>query len=96
MGRNETLAILGAHREELRRRGVRSLAVFGSVARDEARPDSDVDVLVEVERPMGLIGFITLQAYLEEILGREVDLGTPESLKPAIRDRVLREAVRVA
>jgi predicted nucleotidyltransferase len=95
MRRDETLAILGAHQEELRRRGVRSLALFGSVARDEARPNSDVDVLVEIERPMGLIGFIGIQEYLEQILGCDVDLGTPESLKPAIRDRVLQEAVRV-
>ncbi len=96
MRRDETLAILAAHREELRRRGVRSLAVFGSVARDEARPDSDVDVLVELERPMGLLGFIDIQLYLEGILGCTVDLGTPDTLKPAIRERVLHEAVRVA
>lgn len=96
MQRDETLAILGAHRDELRSRGVKSLAIFGSVARDEARPDSDVDVLVEIERPMGLFGFLGIQEYLEQILGCEVDLGTPESLKPAVRDRVLQEAVRVA
>jgi uncharacterized protein len=96
MRRDEALAILETHREELRRRGVKSLAVFGSVARDEARPDSDVDLLLELERPMGLLGFVGIQEYLEQILGCKVDLGTPDSLKPAIRDRVLQEAIRVA
>ncbi len=96
MRRDEALAILAAHREELRQRGVRSLALFGSVARDEAGPASDVDLLVELERPMGLLGFFAIQEYLEQILGCKVDLGTPDSLRPAVRDRVLNEAVRVA
>lgn len=96
MRRDEVITILTAHREELRRLGVKSLAVFGSVARDEARPDSDVDILVELDRPMGLFGFLDIEAYLEQILGAKVDLGTPDSLKPTIRATVLGEAVRVA
>ena len=96
MRRQEALAVLAAHRGELERLGVRSLAVFGSVARDEARPGSDVDILVELRRPMGLFGFLAIQEHLEQLLGCKVDLGTPDSLRPTIRERVLSEAVRVA
>jgi len=76
--------------------GVKSLALFGSVARDEARPDSDVDLLVEFDRPVGLFAFIGLQQFLETLLGRKVDLGTPRSLKPRVKERVLQEAINVA
>ncbi len=75
--------------------GVRSLALFGSVARNEARPDSDVDLLVEFSRPVGLFGLFALQDYLESLLGSKVDLGTVESLKPRLRDRVLAERICV-
>lgn len=95
MRRSDTLRLLGEHREDLARLGVESLAVFGSVARDEAGPDSDVDVLVEVRRPMGLFGLIEIQEYLEGLLGRRVDLVTRQALKPRLRERVLREAVAV-
>jgi predicted nucleotidyltransferase len=75
--------------------GVRELLLFGSIARDEATPSSDVDLLVRFGRPTGLFGLIRLKEHLEELLGRAVDLGTPNSLKPRLRDRVLQEAVRV-
>lgn len=68
--------------------------LFGSVARDEARTDSDVDLLVEFDRPVGLFTFIRLKRYLEEILETPVDLGTPDSLKPYLQESVFREAVR--
>ena len=96
MRRDETLAILGAHREELRRRGVKSLAVFGSVARDEARPDSDVDLLVELERPAGIFKLVAVQDYLESILRCRVDLVTRGGLKRQLRERVLAEAIDAA
>jgi len=96
MKRDEVLGRLAAHREELQRRGVRSLSVFGSVARDEARPDSDVDLLVEFDRPIGLFGFVALKLYLERILGPRVDLVTPDALRREFSDEVLREAVRAA
>ena len=57
MRRDEALRLLAAHREEIARFGVKSLAIFGSVARDEAGPDSDVDVLVEFSVPVGLSHF---------------------------------------
>ena len=89
-------AVLAAHRAELHSQGVSSLRVFGSVARAEQRLDSDVDMLVEFERPAGMFALIELRLQLEEWLGCPVDLGTSESLRPSIRNHVLQEAVRVA
>ena len=94
MGRNEVIAILTTHQAQLKEFGVKSLALFGSVARNEARLDSDVDLLVEFEKPVGLFTFMRLQRYLEGILNCSVDLGTPDSLKPYLREPVLQEAVR--
>ncbi|MBI4337511.1 MAG: nucleotidyltransferase family protein [Chloroflexi bacterium] len=97
MKRAEAIAILQAHQEELRGMGVRSLAIFGSVARDQARPDSDIDLLVELDgRPIGLFAFIGIQEYLESILQGKVDLVTADALHPRLRDRILGEAVRAA
>ncbi|EDZ96051.1 DNA polymerase beta domain protein region [Limnospira maxima CS-328] len=68
--------------------------IFGSVARDEAHINSDVDLLVEFDRPVGLFTFVRLKRYLEEILERSVDLGTPDSLKLDLREPVFQEAIR--
>jgi len=76
--------------------GVKTLLLFGSVARDEATAASDVDLLVEFNKPVGYFGLFSLQEYLEKLLNSPVDLGTPESLKPRLRERILGEAVRVA
>lgn len=94
MHRDEILRILAEHREELERFGVKTLALFGSVVRGEARPDSDVDILVEFDRPVGLFEFVRLNLYLEKLLGRRVDLVTLDAIRPAMRERILREAVR--
>lgn len=69
--------------------------MFGSVARDVALPDSDVDLLVQFNRPVGLFGLIGLQNRLEEILSYKVDLGTPDSLKKRIRDHVMKGCLYV-
>src|SRR5947207_11859165 len=96
MRRDEVLTILKAQQPRLRAEfGVTSLALFGSVARDEAGPDSDVDLLVEFDRPTGYFGLVRLQLFLQEVLGRAVDLGTPGSLRPALRERVRRETIHV-
>lgn len=80
---------------ELRRSyRVQSLAVFGSLVRDAARPDSDVDVLVRfLGEPPGLFGFVRLERQLSEIVGSPVDLVTETALKPRLREKILAEAV---
>jgi len=96
LNKNEILEILRTHRDELRKRfGVKSLAVFGSVARGEAGPESDVDILVEFESSPGFDGYMALKFYLEDLLGRKVDLVMKNALKPWARDVVLREKVDV-
>jgi predicted nucleotidyltransferase len=77
---------------------IRSLAVFGSVVRGDAGPESDVDILVEFEPDahVGLFDFARLKRRLSEILGRSVDLATPDALHPALKDRILKEAVHAA
>ncbi|MGJ3247128.1 MAG: nucleotidyltransferase family protein [Elainellaceae cyanobacterium] len=94
MRKQEALTLLANHQKTLKDFGVKSLMLFGSVARDEAQIDSDVDLLVEFDRPVGLFTFVRLKRYLEEILESSVDLGTPDSLKPYLRESVFREAVR--
>ena len=97
MKRDNVLHLLTEHRGELAQRfGVQSLALFGSVARDEASLTSDVDLLVEFNRPVGLFGLFALQNHLEALLGCAVDLGTPDSLKPRLKEHVLQEAIHVA
>lgn len=68
--------------------GVNPLLLFGSVARDDAITTSDVDLLVEFNRPVGFFGRFALQDYLENLLGCSVDRGAPDSLKSYIRERV--------
>lgn len=75
--------------------GVKSLLLFGSVARDKATSTSDVDLLVEFSRPVGYFGLFALQDYLEKLLGCSVDLGTPNSLKPYIKERIMGEIIHV-
>ncbi len=96
MNRDEILHRLRQKQAELHDRfGVKLLLLFGSVARDEATAVSDVDLLVEFDRPVGYFGLFALQNHLEELLGCPVDLGTPDSLKPYIKERVERELIRV-
>jgi len=71
---------------------VKEIGVFGSYARGEEAEESDVDVLVEFYEPIGW-EFIDLKDFLEEILGREVDLVTMGALKPRLRDRILEEVI---
>ncbi|MCH8164743.1 MAG: nucleotidyltransferase family protein [Planctomycetes bacterium] len=97
MRRQEVMDKLAANRAELRRMGVRSLSLFGSLARDEATDRSDVDFLVEFDRPIGLFHFIRVQQYLQEVLGvPRVDLVMPEALQEELRDDILRDAIRAA
>jgi uncharacterized protein len=97
MDRQEAINIIKQHRQELNDSyGVQSLALFGSVARNEASASSDIDILVEFNRPVGLFGLFALQDRLEELFGCKVDLGTHESLKPRLRLKVKEELVYVS
>lgn len=87
--------LLNNHKKDLSRLGVRALSLFGSVARDEATTKSDVDVLIDFDSQRGLFGFVDIKNYLEEIFHCEVDLVTKNSLHPALKKRILREAKHV-
>lgn len=92
----DALRLLSAHRDEVARRfGVRELAIFGSVARGEAHPDSDLDVLVDFEGRADFDRFMGLKLYLEELFGVRVDLVTQRALRPEIRLQVAQEAIHV-
>ncbi len=98
MNAQEVRTILGENRLRLADHHVKALYLFGSVARGEAGPESDLDILVEFEPTahIGLFEFSRLQRMLSEILGRSVDLATPDALHKALRDQILSEAVRAA
>jgi predicted nucleotidyltransferase len=95
MKQDVVLQILKKNTEMTEQFGVKSLLLFGSVARNESTATSDVDLLVEFNRPVGYFGLFTLRDYLEKLLGCPVDLGTPDSLKPYIKERVMGELIRV-
>ncbi len=78
--------------------GLRSIDVFGSVARDEALPGSDIDLLVSFEpgKVCGYFGFFRLQKELEAVLGVRVDLVTPDALKKQMKASILAEAIHAA
>lgn len=96
MRRDEVLRIIALHEAELRGLGVRTLSIFGSVARDEASAKSDVDVLVDFDRPVGFFHLFDVQERLEALLGCKVDLVTPGGLRPELKQAILGEAVRAA
>jgi len=96
MQREDVLKALRDSRPILDAFGVARLSLVGSFARDEGCDDSDVDLLVEFHRPIGLFEFVRLQRTLAEILGHPVDLVTPGALKPQLGERILEEAVFVA
>jgi uncharacterized protein len=77
----------------MRRRGVVRAGIFGSVARGEAGEESDVDFLVELEKGRSLVDLAGLRLDLCDLLGRDVDVATPNSLHPKLRERILRELV---
>lgn len=74
---------------------VKSIGVFGSVARGDNTEGSDIDILVEFSEPIGFFKFIELEDFLSEILGEKVDLVTKEALKEAIKEGILNETVYV-
>jgi uncharacterized protein len=94
--RDDVLRVLSEHRGEIEQRhAVRWLALFGSVARDQAATDGDIDLLVEFERAQGFDGYMRLKEHLEAVLGQPVDLVMNGALKPSVRSEIEREAIRV-
>ena len=96
MNRDEVLGLLREHKETLTQRfGVVELALFGSVARDRAEEESDVDILVRFDGPATSKRYFGVQFYIEDLLGRRVDLVTAKALRKELRPFVEREAIDV-
>lgn len=96
MNRDEVLNVLRAHKPILLQRfGVRELALFGSFARDQAKDTSDIDILVRFDAPLNWQRYFGAQGYLEDLLGRRVDLATDQDLRVEIRPYVEREVIDV-
>ena len=95
--RGVALERLAGLEEELRRRGVASLSLFGSYARGGAGPDSDIDILIDVApgHPFSLVDLVALKNLLSDRLGRDADVVTREGLAPAFSEQVFREAEKV-
>ena len=97
MNRQQVIQILHEAIPGIRQRfGAQDLAIFGSVARDEAGPGSDIDVLVTFEGRTRFRAFMGLQFELEAILGTRVDLVTPKAMKPTLRPHIERDLIHVA
>jgi len=94
--RQDILASLkNLKREVAQEYSVKTIGVFGSVARDEQTVQSDIDLLVEFSKPVGFVTFMRLENFLSKRLGKQVDLVTSDSLKPLIRQDVLSEVIYV-
>ena len=96
MKREQLIGFLKENMTKIKGYGVKSLAFFGSVARDEATDTSDVDVLVEFEGTVTFDCYMDLKFFLEDSLGCSVDLVSKKMLKPRVRDRVELEAIYVS
>jgi predicted nucleotidyltransferase len=97
MTRQAILDLLKAEAPALRQKyAVKSLAVFGSMARGDDRDESDVDILVTFEGKTDFDRFFDLKFFLEDVFGRSVDLVTPKALRPEMRSQIEREAIHVA
>ena len=96
MNRSDALDLLRSCKPTLASRyGVTQLALFGSLARDAAHDDSDVDVLVSFDGPATSQRYFGVQFYLEDLLGRPVDLVTEKALRVELRPFIEKEAIRV-
>jgi len=79
----------------LKKYGVKKAGIFGSVVKGEEKEDSDIDILVEIEKRMSLLEFVGLKIELEEALGKRVDLGEYSEIKPVIREEILQQEVAI-
>jgi predicted nucleotidyltransferase len=97
MTRSEAIAILKAHADDIKARGVTRLALFGSTARGDAGPASDIDVVVDIEagRKFSLFDLASLRVLLCDLVGRETDVVIRDDLRPDFRERIARDSVSV-
>lgn len=96
MTRRKIENILRKHKQELKKRfKLKEIGIFGSSVRDEQKKRSDIDILVEFEKPIGLFEFMDLEEYLMKILGAKVDLVSKKALKPRIGKHILQEVIYI-
>jgi hypothetical protein len=96
MDRNNILLFLKLHKQEMTQLfGTTKIGLAGSYARDEATEDSDIDIIVEIQSDNKFRSFFNLLYYLQDSLGKQVDLSTESSLKPLVRESVLKDIVYV-
>lgn len=92
----EIREILESHKNELQRRyGVIEIGIFGSIVRKEQKETSDVDMLIEFERPISLLKVVSLENYLSDLLGLKVDVVPKEDVRPELKDEILAGAVYI-
>lgn len=88
----EIMKVIQLHKEDLRKEyGVKEIGIFGSYIRGEQNDKSDVDILIELEKPIGFVRFMKLENRISDLLGIKVDLVTKKALKPFIGRRILQE-----
>lgn len=95
MKRDEIVSLLRENRHRLKEMGIKSLAMFGSVARDEATEASDVDMLIEFDGPVTFDRFMEAKFFLEDLLGMPVDLVVPQAVRPRLRPYIEQDMVYV-
>ena len=96
MRRDEVIARLKAAEPEIRARGASALYLFGSVARDEARDDSDIDLFIDPDyERLGFVELFELEEHLADLIGRPVELSTRKGLHPMMRPEIERGAIKV-
>ena len=97
MNRDVAITAIAARADALHAQGAASACLFGSTIRDEARPDSDLDIFIDIApgHRFSLFDLLKIQHFLEDELGREVDLTTRDSLHPMLRAEIERDAVQV-
>lgn len=95
MNRDHIITTLRTHAPELRHRGVLHAALFGSVARNEATSDSDIDILIEIrpDAPIGVFEYVGITQYLADLFPARVDVANRNSLKPLVRPSAERDAI---
>ena len=97
MTRDDVIAVLRQHRAELERRGVLHAALFGSLARGEAGPDSDIDIMVDIKpeasETMGVYEFVGLARFISGFFDQPVDVVEKQGLRPRMRPSVMADAV---